>query len=68
MQDASAKGRVKQGSAHWGAKLTEKDIMSIKDKRLSGLSYNEIAKCHGVAMQTIAKICTGKLWGHLNAN
>lgn len=68
MRDASAKGRVKHGAKHWGAKLSEADVLAIKGLRAVGQSYSVISRKYGVAMQTVARICTGVRWRHLNAN
>ena len=68
MRDASAKGRVQHGVGHWGAKLTEADVLAIRGLRAIGESYGAISRKYGVAMQTVARICQGVRWRHLNAS
>ena len=57
------------GSKHPKAKLTEKDVKEILNKRKkSDLTHKEIGKLYGVKSSTICNICNGHIWKHLTNN
>jgi DNA invertase Pin-like site-specific DNA recombinase len=62
-----AKGLVNfvRGSKHPRAKLTEKDIPTIRDLLNKNLSSYKIAKMFGVSSQTIKSIKTNRIWRHV---
>jgi hypothetical protein len=62
MADASAKRRTRQGSRHWGAKLTEDDVAFL---RSSGLATATLARRFGVERATIRNAREGRTWRHL---
>lgn len=67
MADMAAKGRAKpsrvHGMAHPHAKLTDDDVLAI---RQSSTSDGKLAEIYGVANETIRKARSGKSWKHLN--
>ena len=54
------------GSANGQSKLTEQDVILIKDLLTKKLSCESIAKKFGVSRETISAIKTGRSWSHLN--
>jgi len=57
-----------RGSAHWQAKLTEKDIPRIRELRASGGSILRLARAYGVTPPTIRNVLTGVTWKHVPAS
>lgn len=66
MRQASERGRCKggimQGEHHHKAKLTKKDILSIRQDLKS---CTELSKKYNVSIATISSIKTGKTWRHV---
>lgn len=60
--DMVAKGRVKRGAAHGMAKLTEKDVIEIRN---SEKLQKVLAKKHSVSRSHISVIRARKAWKHL---
>ncbi len=56
------------GSKHPLSKLTEEQVKVIRDtyKKL-GCTQDELAKCYGVARQTISKVVNGKRFTHVES-
>lgn len=54
-----------RGSGHGNSKLTEPDIIKIRDMRKDGLTYKEIAQRFNVNRATIGYIIRGKTWSHV---
>jgi hypothetical protein len=73
MADAAAKGRrdtsglvrAGVGEAHFGAKLTEADVLKIRERRAAGESHYALARAFGVSRPTITAILTGRNWAHV---
>lgn len=65
-RDMTAKGRGRIGSRNGSAKLTEQDVMKIKDLLAQGFSQSQIAKRFGVHQTNISEISLGRAWNHLN--
>lgn len=72
MIDASMKGRFKgrhqsfgKGENHTMAKLSEKDVLSIKEKLRIGIKQKVLAVLFGVKQCTIADISIGRRWKHI---
>ena len=76
MRDMNQKGRNKiktgvaaRGSSVFGAKLTEGDILQIKDMYVRNGYKNsnsrELAEKFGVDKSTIIRIVKGKIWSHV---
>lgn len=54
------------GSAHPGAKLTEQQVLLIRNTYAKGFgTQQELADCYGVARQTISKIVNNKRFKHV---
>ena len=66
MQDASAKGRMRnggrQGTANAAARITEDDVKAIRSA--VGLQ-KEIAERFGVSRMIVSKIKTRRTWSHI---
>ena len=75
MQDAKSKGRLSTGESHsakvrgslsGSSKLSEEDVITIKELLANGVFGAEIARRYGVDKSTISCITTGKTWSHVN--
>ena len=54
------------GSAHPGSKLTEQQVLLIRDTYRKGFgTQQDIAKAYGVARQTISKIVNNQRFKHV---
>jgi hypothetical protein len=47
------------------SKLTESDVRAIRQRVAVGESQRSVAKDYPVHSGTINKVCTGRLWGHI---
>ena len=67
VDDRERKGRNNppKGEKHPKAKLTELDVLTIKEKRLQGVSFGKLAKEYGVCKKTIQDAVSGKTWSYL---
>lgn len=67
MDDRERKGRNKpqKGEKNGRAKLTEVDIMAIKEKRKIGVPYYKIAEEYGVHKRTVMDAVSGKNWAYV---
>ncbi len=54
-----------KGEKHAKAKLTELDVLTIRKKRLQGVSFGKLAKEYGVCKKTIQDAVSGKHWSYL---
>lgn len=64
LADRLLHGTDSRGQKSWNAKLTEADVLQIRQLR-SYLSSDEIAAMFGVARATINGIFSGRVWGWL---
>lgn len=55
-----------RGESHSAAKLTELDVMLIRERLASGELGTILAQEYGVRTSTISSIRTRRSWGHLN--
>lgn len=64
MQDCLNKGRGARpfGEKHWGAKLTEEQVKTIRARRIDGVRNTDLAKEYGVAHQTISNVTNHIRW------
>lgn len=69
---AIANGRYKclnrntvRGERHWAAKLHSDQILEIRNLRLAGITYREIAARFSVGKSTVVHICAGDNWTHV---
>lgn len=65
MIDRSAKGRQAHGAGHGGAKLTDEAVREARALRLTGMSYERIAKRYGVSKKTAMCAVNGETWKHI---
>ena len=67
IDDRERKGRNNppKGEKHAKAKLTEADVLTIRTKRLQGVSFGKLAKEYGVCKKTIQDAVSGKNWSYL---
>ena len=67
IDDRERKGRNNppKGEKHAKAKLTERDVIDIRNKRAAGKSFGKLAKEYGVHKKTIQNAVSGKSWGFL---
>ena len=67
MDDREQKGRNNppRGEKHSKAKLTEKDVLAIREKRMQGKSFGKLAEEYAVNKKTIINAVTGKSWAYL---
>lgn len=66
LQDAAKKGRTARGEADGASKLTENDVLEIRELLAEGeRSQLDIANEFGVGRRTIGDIKSGKNWGWL---
>lgn len=63
--DRQLHGAGNKGERHNMAKLTEVDVMSIREHIEGGGSCRDIGRMFSVSAATISNIGTGKTWGHL---
>lgn len=62
--DAMAKGRWSHGERHGMAKLTECQVISIRELYAEGARSDDIADAYDMHASHIRKIVSGKLWKH----
>lgn len=60
VQHGSFSGR--SGEQNSSAKLTEKDVREIRDRRAKGESYRKIALSYSVGRTQVGAICRGESW------
>lgn len=53
------------GSRNGAAKLTEADVLRIRERRAAGATVYELAKDFGLSHPTVSNICTRKTWKHV---
>jgi hypothetical protein len=55
----------RRGADHHQAKLTEHDVLAIRDAKRRGITGTALARAYGVKHNTIYAITNGRLWRHL---
>ncbi len=63
--DAVGKGRYRRGESTRSAKLTEADVVMIRQRWAAGESQVSLATEYGVRQPTISLICLRQTWGHV---
>lgn len=61
-------GRQAKGSRHGSVKLTQENILEIREMLSRGIRQKVIAKQFGVTQQSIAYIKSGRNWRHVGRN
>jgi transcriptional regulator with XRE-family HTH domain len=66
MIDKTAKGRQARGVRNAGAKLTDEQVLEIRQRCAArAASARKIGECFGVSGTLVRKIASGRLWKHL---
>lgn len=65
MNDKVAKGRQPRGHEIGVAKLTESDVVRVRELKAQGMQQKAIAKLFGVCEDTISSIVLRKKWKHV---
>ena len=71
MDDMWAKGRQQtyekspKGSQHGSAKLTESEVLAMREMRAAGSTYAQLVSQFHVSKTTVGEIVTRKLWRHI---
>ena len=58
-------GTAPIGEANHMSKLTEAEVIKIKEKLAAGVGVTSLASIYNVSHTTICRIKTGKSWGHI---
>lgn len=65
MADMVAKRRQATGTTHGVSKLTESDVLDIRQMYADGVKVRLIAEKHGIKAHSISNICAGRVWAFL---
>jgi len=65
IQDMLSKGRESRGEERWNVKLTEGQVIEIRELLKEGNTQRKIAKEFGVSQMAVSHINTGLSWGWL---
>lgn len=58
-------GTLLVGSRHANSKITEADVLVMRQRRASGETLEAIAEDFGICFQNVGLICQGKTWTHI---
>ena len=58
-------GCATRGSSHCKAKVTEEQVVEIRNKRAAGSTYVKLAEEYGISKPTTRSICIGETWKHV---
>lgn len=61
-------GTMQHGSRNGHAKLSEKDVLDIRQRNANGESQRALAVAYGVSQPQISRLITGTRWGHLSGS
>lgn len=56
---------VAKGEGSGRSKLKTKDVVSIRERRLAGITTKDLSETYGVCKSTIKRIINRKLWSHV---
>lgn len=65
-QDAMAKNRIAKGERAGGAKLTDFQVLEIRQLYANGSTHRAIASIYGMNHSVIGDICRRETWRHLD--
>ena len=65
LRDMNVKDRNAKGSSHGASKLTEEDVVEIKERLRAGETQESIGEDFGVGSRAISLINRGKRWKHV---
>lgn len=63
--DKARNGRQPNGAKHYKAKLSDAQVLLIREQVTAGRTPRELASWYGVATQTISKIAQRRTWRHV---
>lgn len=61
-REEKSRNKIQYGSKNGRAKLNENQVLEIRKKRNSGMSFGKIAKEYGVCKKTIIRAVSGYNW------
>lgn len=64
LKDMVDRGRSRKGTKHHNTKLTENDIVAIKENK-DKLTNVKLAEKYGINVRQIYRIKSGERWGHM---
>lgn len=64
VDDKVRSGRQARGESHPCARLTERNVIDIREKRAAGASIDALAEEFGLRHPHVSLICTGARWKH----
>ena len=64
-RDRAKRGRSAVGERHAKSKLTERDVLELRELREDGQTHRELAARFGVTHQSIAAIVNRRSWRHI---
>lgn len=64
-KDAAAKGRSSKGEKRWNAKLSEAEVIRIRQLRQIGYLQKDIAEEFGVSQSQTSSLILRKTWKHI---
>lgn len=65
LQDMTDKGRRARGSKIASSLLNEEKVLKIRQRRLQGKKYKEIAEEFSIVWETVRGICKNEQWKHV---
>jgi hypothetical protein len=69
LRDAVRKGRLhppnERGASHPRARLTEVQVLAIRERAADGATYQSLASSFGIAISTVGDITRRRRWSHL---
>lgn len=65
IQDTVDRGRTPAGERSGTCRLTEAQVIELREMAAAGVHYNELAARYGVARSTVASAALGWKWRHL---
>lgn len=66
VSDAMRNGRIKRGETHGMAKLSEAQIIAIREEFATGsVSHVDLTRRYGITKSAIHAIASGRLWSHV---
>ncbi len=63
--DAANKGRTTQGERNIHAKLTDEQVLEIRERHASGEHRREIAQAFGISADSVNRIASRRTWAHV---
>lgn len=64
--DADRHGRRRRGRRHQNSKLTERDVLAMRELREAGVTYRALSSMFGVSVSNAFEACAGnRQWSHI---